>query len=86
MVLTIRGGSTEGLDRLWIGFSVMAGARLSVFPSKLPGLPEECRGMTCEAMTGKGSPCKRTDIYFCLNCKILTIRITSDPGLHFLCF
>jgi len=32
-------------------------------PPVLPPFPEECRGLTCDAKTRKGTPCKRTDVY-----------------------
>jgi hypothetical protein len=32
-------------------------------PPACPPFPEECRGLTCDAKTLKGTPCKRTDLY-----------------------
>ena len=49
------GGGAEFLNMT--GFPVMEGARLSVSPKGM-------QGMTCGAMTGKGTPCKlRTFIF-----------------------
>ena len=39
-------------------------------PPVFPAFPEECRGLTCDAKTRKGTPCKRTDIYESGRCKL----------------
>ena len=85
MVLTIIGGSTEELDRLWIGFSAMAGRAPPVFPICRYYVSRMNQGITCVRHLDRQAPCKWTAFIFVLILKS-ELSITSDPGLHFLCF